>query len=125
MTSNAPVVSSSLANGNMANTLTSEWFYTLFNQRYALQILWTGTPTGTLYIDIGAGTGAPGQQTISVTTIDYLTSMAVASGVTTSGNSFWSVSGANDWEYIRVRWVPTGTTTGTLVSVRGCLKSQG
>lgn len=130
MTSNAKLgaTSDSIVNGNMANTLTTSWQYTLMNQRYSFGSYWTGTPNGTLYVDVGIGIiGNVGYNPANITVYSYtpLSTMVVTSGLTTDNLSQWFVAGFNDWQFIRFRWVPTGTTTGTMVNVLGTFKSLG
>lgn len=113
-----------LAGGDMSETLATQWFYTLNFNRYSIGSLWTGTPTGTLYVQVGVGSGIL-QLSMNVIGNDFLSSMLVTDGQTTDDESQWFVSGGNDWPYMRYVWVPTGTTTGTMTGVYITFKTYG
>ena len=131
MGSNVKIGTGYINGTSMAGTVTGSWIDSFESQRFSFSIFWTGSPTGTLYIDVadGAYPGAAPQinslinlTTPVVATSDYLSSIVVTSGLTTDSVAYWLVSGGNDFNYIRVRWVPTGTTSGNIY-VTGCLKA--
>lgn len=86
---------------------------------YAIQLFFTGTPTGTLKLQASLDKGNPtkGESHWDLGSIKNWTDLDCSSqGVSASGDHMWQVDNAG-YNWVRVVWTPAGGT-GTLDSAR-------
>ena len=130
MGSNVKIGTNYINGADMTAEIDGAWIDSFENQRFSFAPYWTGTPTGTLYIDVANGTSPTNINSLMnlttpvVVKYDFISSVVVTSGLTPTSLASYFVAGQNDFNYIRVRWVPSGGTAAGSLYCTGCLKAQ-